>query len=56
MSIDDWCGDAFNFCKPVAKTPADRVALLRAVVEGEAGKFFFGKQIAAVAIHNAMTW
>jgi dihydroorotase len=56
MSVDDWCGDAFNFCKPVAKTPADRVALLRAVVEGGAGKFFFGKQIAAVAVHNAMIW
>ena len=42
MTVDNWCGDAFNFCKPVAKTPADRVALVQAVVE-QGGKFFFGK-------------
>ena len=41
MTVDNWCGDVFNFCKPVAKTPADRVALVQAVVE-QGGKFFFG--------------
>ncbi|KAL1981043.1 hypothetical protein VTN96DRAFT_3152 [Rasamsonia emersonii] len=45
MVIDDWCGDVFNFCKPVAKTPEDRVALIKAVVEGS-GKFFFGSDSA----------
>lgn len=43
--IDDWCGDVHSFCKPVAKTPADRIALVRAVVEGS-GKFFFGSDSA----------
>lgn len=45
MTVDDWCGDAFNFCKPVAKTPEDRVALVRAVVD-HSGKFFFGSDSA----------
>ncbi|MCJ1255347.1 hypothetical protein MMC24_003163 [Lignoscripta atroalba] len=45
MTVDDWCGDVFSFCKPVAKTAADRVALVRAVVEGS-GKFFFGSDSA----------
>ena len=43
MTVDDWCGDVFNFCKPVAKTKVDRIALLRAAVDGGNGKFFFGK-------------
>ncbi len=42
ITIDDVCGDVFNHCKPVAKTQVDRVALVRAVVEGNE-KFFFGK-------------
>ncbi|KAF2640226.1 Dihydroorotase [Massarina eburnea CBS 473.64] len=41
LIIDDWAGDPFCFCKPVAKTPEDRDALLRAVV-GSEGKFFLG--------------
>jgi dihydroorotase len=41
LVIDDWAGDPFCFCKPVAKTPEDRDALLRAVVESE-GRFFLG--------------
>jgi len=41
LIIDDWAGDPFCFCKPVAKTPEDRDALLRAVVQGN-GKFFLG--------------
>jgi dihydroorotase len=43
--IDDWAGDPFCFCKPVAKTPADRDALLRAAVSGDP-KFFFGSDSA----------
>ncbi|ORY07278.1 hypothetical protein BCR34DRAFT_518448 [Clohesyomyces aquaticus] len=41
LIIDDWAGDPFCFCKPVAKTPEDRDALLRAVVAGN-GRFFLG--------------
>ncbi|KAI9838873.1 MAG: hypothetical protein M1819_004080 [Sarea resinae] len=45
MTVDDWCGDVFSFCKPVAKTAEDRVALVQAVVDGS-GKFFFGSDSA----------
>ncbi|KAF2819575.1 Dihydroorotase [Ophiobolus disseminans] len=41
LIIDDWAGDPFCFCKPVAKTPEDRDALLQAVVRSE-GRFFLG--------------
>ncbi|KAF2797720.1 Dihydroorotase [Melanomma pulvis-pyrius CBS 109.77] len=41
LVIDDWAGDPFCFCKPVAKTPEDRDALLRAVVHSS-GRFFLG--------------
>ncbi|CAI9637877.1 unnamed protein product [Alternaria burnsii] len=41
LIIDDWAGDPFCFCKPVAKTPEDRDALLRAVVQSN-GKFYLG--------------
>ncbi|GKZ26118.1 hypothetical protein AbraCBS73388_002068 [Aspergillus brasiliensis] len=43
--IDNWAGDPFCFCKPVAKTPADRDALLRAAASGNP-KFFFGSDSA----------
>lgn len=41
LTIDDVVGDSMNFCKPVAKLAADRVALLKAVADKN-GKFFFG--------------
>jgi dihydroorotase (homodimeric type) len=41
LTIDDWAGDPFCFCKPVAKTPEDRDALLQAVVRSK-GRFFLG--------------
>ncbi|KAF2268525.1 Dihydroorotase [Lojkania enalia] len=41
LIIDDWAGDPFCFCKPVAKTPEDRDALLQAVVSSN-GRFFLG--------------
>ncbi|KAH7081882.1 hypothetical protein BKA63DRAFT_436159 [Paraphoma chrysanthemicola] len=41
LIIDDWAGDPFCFCKPVAKTPEDRDALLQAVVRSN-GRFFLG--------------
>lgn len=43
--VDHWAGDPFCFCKPVAKTPADRDALLRAAASGNP-KFFFGSDSA----------
>jgi len=45
ITIDDAVSNAFNFCKPLAKGLADRVALLQAVMDGS-GKFFFGKSTA----------
>ncbi|KAI0473179.1 hypothetical protein GGR56DRAFT_653500 [Xylariaceae sp. FL0804] len=51
LTVDDWAGDVFNFCKPVAKTPQDRLALLQAVVSGD-GKFFLGTDSAP---HDAAT-
>jgi len=44
MTVDQCCGDAFSFCKPIAKQMQDRIALVRAVVERGTGKFLFGKQ------------
>jgi dihydroorotase len=41
LVIDDWAGDPFCFCKPVAKTPEDRDALIQAVVRSD-GRFFLG--------------
>lgn len=41
MIVDDWAGDPHCFCKPVAKLPSDRRALLQADVSGNP-KFFFG--------------
>lgn len=41
LIVDDWAGDPHCFCKPVAKTPADRRALLRTAVSGDP-KFFLG--------------
>jgi len=45
LTIDDWAGDPINFCKPVAKLPSDRVALLKAATSGNP-KFFFGSDSA----------
>lgn len=45
LIIDDWAGDPINFCKPVAKLPTDRVALLKAATSGDP-KFFFGSDSA----------
>lgn len=41
LTVDDWAGDPHCFCKPVAKSPADRRALLETAVSGNP-KFFFG--------------
>ena len=41
LIVDDWAGDPINFCKPVAKLPSDRVALLKAATS-RSPKFFLG--------------
>ncbi|KAL9636195.1 MAG: hypothetical protein Q9164_002971 [Protoblastenia rupestris] len=45
LIVDDWAGDPINYCKPVAKTFADRTALLNAASSGNP-KFFFGSDSA----------
>jgi len=35
LIVDDWAGQPFNFCKPVAKYPSDRKALRDVVASGE---------------------
>jgi dihydroorotase len=34
LTVDDWAGQAWHFCKPVAKFPDDRQALRDVVAEG----------------------
>jgi dihydroorotase len=34
LTVDDWAGQSFNFCKPVAKFPDDREALREVIREG----------------------
>ncbi|KAK3359028.1 hypothetical protein B0T25DRAFT_531754 [Lasiosphaeria hispida] len=41
LLVDDWSANVNNYCKPSAKTPQDRRALLDAVVNSN-GKFFLG--------------
>lgn len=45
LTVDSWAGDPYNFCKPVAKLPSDRRAILDAAVSGNP-KFFFGSDSA----------
>lgn len=35
LTVDDWAGQSFHFCKPVAKYPDDRDALREVVREGK---------------------
>ena len=45
LIVDDWAGDPLNYCKPVAKTSTDKMALLKAACSGNP-KFFFGSDSA----------
>ncbi|PRT55884.1 Dihydroorotase [Wickerhamiella sorbophila] len=45
LTVDSWGGNAHNFCKPVAKFPEDREALIEAATSGSP-KFFFGSDSA----------
>ncbi|KAK9475653.1 hypothetical protein V1514DRAFT_339468 [Lipomyces japonicus] len=51
LTIDEVTGNSYNFCKPVAKFPSDRKALLEAATSGES-KFFFGSDSAPHPIAN----
>ncbi|KAI0759928.1 Dihydroorotase [Irpex lacteus] len=45
LTVDDWAGQAYNFCKPVAKYPDDRQALRDVIKEGHP-RFFLGSDSA----------
>jgi len=45
LTVDDWAGQSFHFCKPVAKFPEDRRALQEAIKSGNK-KFFLGSDSA----------
>lgn len=54
LIIDDWAGNPINFCKPVAKLPQDRRALVEAATSGEP-YFFFGSDSAPHPLHAKST-
>lgn len=45
LTIDNWAGNPINFCKPVAKLPADKRALVEAATSAKP-YFFFGSDSA----------
>lgn len=50
LTVDDVVGDPINFCKPVAKLPSDRLALINAAASGNP-KFFLGTDSAPHPLH-----
>lgn len=54
LTVDDWAGNPINFCKPVAKLPKDRRALIQAATSGEPF-FFFGSDSAPHPLHAKAT-
>ncbi|KAI4171426.1 MAG: hypothetical protein LQ343_004282 [Gyalolechia ehrenbergii] len=51
VTTNDAEQNVFSFCKPIAKAPEDRIALLRAAVDGSS-KFFFGSDSAPHPIQS----
>lgn len=45
LTVNDWAGNPYAYCKPVAKLPSDRRALLDAATSGNR-KFFLGSDSA----------
>lgn len=45
LTVDQWVDNPFSYCKPVAKLPSDRAALLAAATSGSP-KFFLGSDSA----------
>ncbi|KAF5321648.1 hypothetical protein D9619_001003 [Psilocybe cf. subviscida] len=54
LTVDDWAGQSWNFCKPVAKYPTDRQALQNVVTEGHP-RFFLGSDSAPHPPHAKST-
>ncbi|KIM45887.1 hypothetical protein M413DRAFT_440939 [Hebeloma cylindrosporum] len=54
LTVDDWAGQSWNFCKPVAKYPDDRQALRDIVKEGHP-RFFLGSDSAPHPPHTKST-
>jgi len=54
LTVDDWAGQSFNFCKPVAKYPDDREALREVIREGHP-RFFLGSDSAPHPVHSKAT-
>ncbi|CCH43747.1 Dihydroorotase [Wickerhamomyces ciferrii] len=50
LIVDNWAGNPINFCKPVAKLPQDRKALVAAATSGNPW-FFFGSDSAPHPLH-----
>ncbi|PSR73090.1 hypothetical protein PHLCEN_2v11037 [Hermanssonia centrifuga] len=51
LTVDDWAGQAWHFCKPVAKYPDDRQALRDIIKEGHP-RFFLGSDSAPHPPHK----
>ncbi|ODV89419.1 hypothetical protein CANCADRAFT_139389 [Tortispora caseinolytica NRRL Y-17796] len=51
LTVNSWGGNSLHFCKPVAKTPADRAALIEAATSGNP-QFFFGSDSAPHPVVN----
>ncbi|ONH65790.1 Dihydroorotase [Cyberlindnera fabianii] len=54
LTVDSWAGNPINFCKPVAKLPQDRRALVEAATSGKP-YFFFGSDSAPHPLHAKST-
>lgn len=51
ITVDDWAGNPINFCKPVAKLPTDKSALIEAAISGKP-YFIFGSDSAPHPVEN----
>ena len=49
LIVNDWANDPFNYCKPVAKLPADRLAVIKTAAAGNP-EFFLGTDSAPHAL------
>lgn len=53
LTVDDWAGQGWNYCKPVAKFPDDRQALRDVVREGTQCLFIIGFHV--FMLHEQVT-
>jgi len=54
LTVDDWAGQGWNYCKPVAKYPDDRQAL-RDIIKSGHPRFFLGSDSAPHPPHTKAT-